>query len=173
MRSQRGASLLELLAMLAVAGIAVTLSVIGSLGWIHRQASRSAVYHVQAMLQAARSEAVARNRACQLRVEPGTRTLRIVDLNLAGSSDDVRISATELSRTTQFDRPDSGDAVDLPLFATGVHEATFEADGTVSSGAGGEIVLRGGDDYYRITLYGAGGVRVERWDHNGWSGSLR
>lgn len=171
MRSQSGASLLELLAVLAVAGIAVSVAVIGSLDWIRQQASRSAVYHVQAMLQSARAESVTRNRACQLRVEPGSGTLRIIDLNLAGTSDDVQISWLELSRTTRFERPDSGDAVTLPALATGIHEATFEADGTVSSGAGGEIVLRGGKDYHRITLYGAGGVRVERWGSGGWSGS--
>jgi len=171
MQTQRGASLLELLAILALAGIGVSIAAFGSLDWIQRQASRSAVYHVQAMLQSARAEAVSRNRACQVRVEPQTGTLQIVDLNLTGSSDDVRISLLQLSRTTQFGRPDAGDAVTFPLLSSGVHEATFEADGTVSSGAGGEIVLHGGTDYHRVTLFGAGGIRVERWGSSGWSGS--
>jgi len=171
MRSQRGASLLELLALLALAGIAVSIAVIGSFDWINAQASRSAVYHVQAALQSGRAEAVARNRACQVRVEPGTGILRIVDLNLAGPSDDVQISRLELSRTTFFERPDPGDAVTLPTIAAGVYGATFEADGSVSSGAGGEIVLRGGQDYRRITLFGAGAIRVERWRSSGWSES--
>ena len=98
-------------------------------------------------------------------------SLRIVDLNLPGTPDDVQLSRLDLSSTIRFDRPDAGDPITLPTLGSGVYEATFEADGTVSSGAGGEIVLRGGDDYHRVTLFGAGGVRVEHWGPDGWSGS--
>ena len=171
MGSQRGVTLLELLAVLALVGITIAFAIVGSLAWIQRQASRSAVYHVQAVLQSARAEAVARNRACQVRIDAQARTVRIIDLNLSGTSDDVQLSRLNLSSTIRFDRPDAGDPITLPTLAPGVHEATFEADGTVSSGAGGEIVVRGGDDYHRVTLFGAGAVRVERWGHDGWPGS--
>ena len=170
MRGQRGASLLELLTVLALAGVIATITVIGSLGWIRRQAATSSVYHVQSMLQSGRAEAVARNRACQVRVEPQSGTLWLIDLNLPGSGDDVQIARLQLSRTTRFARPDGGDAVTLSVLPGGLYEATFEADGTVVSGAGGEIVLLGDDDYHRVTLLGAGAVRVDRWTPGGWGG---
>ncbi len=48
-----------------------------------------------------------------------------------------------------------------------VYEVVFDSAGRVDSGAG-EMVLYGGDRYRRVTVYGAGGVRFERWDGSAW-----
>ncbi len=170
MSNERGMSLIELLAVLGLAGVVLSAVAAGSFLWIRQQASLSAVYHVQSFLQSARVEAVMRNRACRFLIEPASHTVRVVDLNdPALPGDDVQVSSLVLSATSRFERPDPGEAVSLPEVAAGVHEAVFESDGVVSSGAGGEIVLWGGKRYHRLTLYGAGGVRVERWNGGGWT----
>ena len=90
------------------------------------------------------------------------------DLNdPASASDDILLHDVTLSSKISFARPDSGSAVTLTTLGGNLYGAIFASDGSVSAGAG-LIALQGGDGSYRISLYGAGGVRVERWDGSSW-----
>lgn len=170
MQHERGMTTLELLAVLAIVALVAGVTVTASFAWIRQQASQSAVYHVQALLQSTRAEAAVRNRPCRFVIDGSARTIQVIALNdPAVSSDDVLLSSLLLSRAVRFERPGGGDPITLRQLAGSRYEATFEADGTVSAGAGGQIVLWGGQTYHRVTLYGAGGVRVERWRGGAWT----
>jgi hypothetical protein len=50
-------------------------------------------------------------------------------------------------------------------------EVTFNADGSVTSGAG-SIALGSGEGFRRLSIFAAGGVAAERWNGSSWvSGS--
>ena len=169
MRTERGATMLEILFALVLVGVLATVTVTFSLTWTQRQAARSAIYHVQSYLQLARVQAVTRNQACMFVVDEDTGTIQVFDLMDPGDgTDDVELSNLDLSSTVGFDRPDLGSPITLALLSGSKYQATFEANGTVSAGTGGEIVLEAGEGYHRITLFGAGAVRVDRWDGTGW-----
>ena len=165
---ERGFSLPEMLLLLAIAGLIATLSVTYAVAWLGRADSRGAVYSVQTFLQRARMEAVSRNRACRFTVDTSTRRARVYDLvDPADTTDDLLLSDTTLSSKVSFARPDSGSAVTLAWISGSTYGATFASDGSVSAGAG-LVVLQGGDGYFRVNLYGAGGAAVERWNGGSW-----
>lgn len=173
MGNERGMSLVELLAVMGLVALVTTATMVGSYVWIGQQASRSAVFHIQAFLQSTRAESVARHRPCRFQIEPQDRILRVIDLNDPGNTfDDREIARMRLAETARFERPDPGDAVSFPALGPGAQGATFQADGSVSSGAGSEVVLWGGATYHRLTLFGAGSVRVEHWNGAMWSAGI-
>jgi Tfp pilus assembly protein FimT len=157
--------------MMAVAAVAASLSLVASHEWINRQAARSAVYEVQSHLQLARAQAVNLNRSCRFLVDQATRRIQVVDLNDRGSSsDDAVLADVRLSKAIRFGRPDAGAPITLKPAGGTVYQATFAAEGSVSD-AGGEIVVEGNQSWHKLTLYGAGGVGVEKWSGSSWSGS--
>jgi hypothetical protein len=92
----------------------------------------------------------------------------VFDLNdSADTTDDILLNDATLSSKISFARPDTGSAVTLTSLGGNLYGATFASDGSVSAGAG-LIAMQGGDGSYRINLYGAGGVRVERWGGSAW-----
>jgi len=116
----------------------------------------------------ARAQAITRNRACRFQIDTASLRITVVDLNdPASTTDDILLHDATLSSKISFARPDSGSAVTLSSLGGNLYGAIFASDGSVSAGAG-LIALQGGDGSYRISLYGAGGVRVERWDGSSW-----
>lgn len=167
-RRERGYTLPELLLLLAIEGVVVTLSVTYAVAWLGRAESRGAVYSIQTFLQRARMEAVARNRPCRFTVDTATGQARVLDLvDLSDTSDDILLTDTTLDGKVSFARPDVGAPVTLTPMAGSTFGATFAADGSVSAGSG-MVALLGGDEYFRVNLYGAGGASVERWSGASW-----
>ena len=172
MHSERGVTLIELLVVLVIAAMALTVSVTGSLSWIHRQAALSAVYDVQSHLQLARVQAITRNRDCQFVIDESTGRIQLFDLSdPLDPGDDIELADLALPSTVSFSRPGGGPAVTLSPLTGTKYEATFVPEGSVSSSVG-EIVLEGGEGYHRVTLYRAGGVRIERWNGSSWQTEL-
>ena len=169
MLDERGMSLAEISIVLVIAAIMITAAATYTIPWLGREQMRSAVYEVQQFMQLARIEAVSRNRSCRFRLDTASRQLQIYDLNApSNSSDDIQLYQTvTLPSTVSFARPDSGSAVTLNLLSGTSYESTFASDGSVTSGAG-LVAMQGGDGNYRVNLYGAGGVRVERWNGSAW-----
>lgn len=165
---ESGYTISELLVVLAVFALVLMFSLTHAIGWMGRVESRSAVYSVQSFLQRARMEAVSRNRACLFTLDTATGTIRVVDLvDVASNSDDLLVSAASLSPRISFARPDSGAAVTLASISGTTYGATFASDGSLSAGSG-VVSLLGGAGYFRVSLYGAGGAVVERWNGASW-----
>jgi prepilin-type N-terminal cleavage/methylation domain-containing protein len=170
MRSQSGMSLAELTVVMVIAALVVTAAATYALPWLGREEVRGAVYQVQQLLQLARIQAVARNRDCQFRVDTGSRGVAVYDLNdPADAADDIPLHGLTLPAAVSFARPDAGVVVTLAPLGGNAYQATFAPDGSVAAGAG-VLALQGGEASYLVTLYGAGGVRVERWDGASWAG---
>ena len=168
MRSEQGMSLAEITVVMVLMSIVVVAAATYSIPWLGREDMRGAIYQVQESMQLARAQAITRSRDCQLRIDTASRTVSVVDLNdPSTSTDDITLETLTLSSRVSFARPDGGPAVTLANVSGGLYQATFSANGSVSSGAG-LIAVQGGDGSYRIDLYGAGGVRVERWDGSAW-----
>lgn len=162
-------SLAEVTVVMVVAAIVVAAAATYSIPWLGREEMRGAIYEVQQLLQLARVQAITRNRACRFQVDTGSRTIAVYDLNeVADATDDLLLHRATLSSRVSFARPDTGSAVTLASLGGDLYGATFSSDGSVSAGAG-LVALQGGDGSYRISLYGAGGVRVERWDGSAWA----
>ena len=172
MRGERGMSLAELTVVMVIAALVISAAVTYAIPWLGREEMRGAVYHVQQFLQLARIQAVTRNRSCQFRIDTASRGVTVVDLNdPADATDDIQLYGETLPRAVTFARPDLGSIVTMALLSGTTYQATFASDGSVSSGAG-VVALQGGDASYLVTLFGAGGVRVERWNGTLWvSGS--
>src|SRR5688572_23745994 len=64
--AQRGFTAIEIMTVLAIAGILGTLAVPGLTGWIRNSQVRSATFEMRAVLVRARSEAITRNTEVQL-----------------------------------------------------------------------------------------------------------
>ena len=168
MRGEQGTSLAEITVVMVVMALIVTAVGSYSLPWLGREEMRGAVYQVQQFLQLARTQSIARNRNCLFQIDTSNRRIVVLDLNdPANSTDDILLHDATLSSKISFARPDSGSAVTLTALGGTLYGATFASDGSVSAGAG-LIAMQGGDGSYRVNLYGAGGVRVERWDGSGW-----
>ena len=168
MHGERGMSLAEITVVMVVMAVIVTAVGSYSLPWLGREEMRGAVYQVQQFLQLARAQAITRNRECVFEVDTSSRRIRVLDRNdPASTTDDILLHDATLSSKIAFARPDTGGAMTLTSLGGSLYGATFSSDGSVASGAG-LIALQGGDGSYRINLYGAGGVRVERWDGSAW-----
>ncbi len=154
--------------VLAIGGMVLAVAATTSVAWIGREAARSAVYSIQTQLQLARMQAVSRNRVCQFTIDTATRQVQVVDLNdLSTSADDVVLSNVTVSARISFARPDGTTPVTLASVSGTRYQATFTQDGAVSQGAG-VISVAGGDGFEQLTLYGAGGIRLERWNGSAW-----
>ncbi|PYT33501.1 MAG: hypothetical protein DMF52_15480 [Acidobacteria bacterium] len=168
MRGEQGMSLAEITVVMVVMAVIVTAVGSYSIPWLAREEMRGAVYQVQQYLQLSRAQAITRNRACRFQIDTASLRITVVDLNdPASTTDDILLHDATLSSKISFARPDSGSAVTLSSLGGNLYGAIFASDGSVSAGAG-LIALQGGDGSYRISLYGAGGVRVERWDGSSW-----
>src|SRR5438445_3142489 len=153
MRRGRGMSLAEIPVVMVLVSVVVVAAASYSIPWLGREDMRGAIYEVQQTMQLARAQAITRNRDCQFRIDTSSRTASVVDLNdPSTSTDDITLSTVTLSSKISFARPDSGSAVTLANVSGSLYQATFSANGTVSSGAG-LIAVQGGDGSYRINLY--------------------
>jgi len=138
-------------------------------GWIGREEMRSGAYTIQIFLRLAQAEAATRGRACRFLINVTTGQVSVVDLNdPAIATDDVPVASTTLSRKVSFANPAGDPPVTLELQSGTIYGTTFLSDGGVSAGAG-EISIRGSSTFSRITVLGAGGTRVDRWDGTAWT----
>lgn len=169
MRNQRGTSLPELLAVLVVLTMGLTASTRFTHSWIERQSARNAVYQLQSFLRLTRVHAITRTRDCRFVIDEATRTIRIFDLDNPGDdTDDIELGSLTLNPVVRFERPDPGDPITLSPLGGTEYQATFTPRGSVSAGAGLIVVRTGEDGYRKITLFGAGGLSLERWDGSAW-----
>ena len=165
---ERGTSLAELMVFLALTGILLAMTTSYAIGWISREDLRHAVSEIRTELQATRTFAISRNRACRFQINTLTRQIQVYDLvDPANNADDILLETKRLPDAVFFQRPDTGSAVTLPLLAGTTYQATFESHGGVSSSVG-VVHMRGGDRYGRVTLHAAGGVKIERWMSSAW-----
>jgi type II secretory pathway pseudopilin PulG len=168
LKTQRGASLLEivivvaLLGLMVMAGLAFTTDIIG------REKMLGAAYSLQSYMHMTRMVAVQRHHSCQFVLDTSGRRVQVIDLHsVADSSDDEVLEEIRLPDGIAFARPDSLDVITLNHLGSGVYEATIVPDGSVTSGAG-YVSIRGGETFTVIRLYAAGAVRVERWVNGSW-----
>ncbi len=169
MNRQRGITLTELLIVLAIASLGLLAVGTYAVPWIAREGLRSAVYDVQTYMQLARIEAISRNRDCRFVID--TATNRISVLDTAGTTaigDDILLYEADLPDTVSFARPDTGSAVTLNNVSGSVYQTLFGNDGIVSLGTG-EVVLFGGSQYKRVQVFGAGGIRIQKWNGTAWA----
>jgi prepilin-type N-terminal cleavage/methylation domain-containing protein len=166
--NEHGISLAEVIVVMAVFALFATAALSFALPWLGREEMRGAIYQVQQALQIGRGQAITRNRDCRFLINTATRQIDVVDLNdPLNLSDDILLQRLSLSDGVSFARPDVGAPVTLALLSGTTYQATFASDGSVTSGAG-LIALQGGDANYRVNLFAAGGVRVERWNGSTW-----
>jgi Tfp pilus assembly protein FimT len=168
-RGERGASITEALVVLALTGLVLATTAAYALSWIGREDLRSAASEIRTQLQATRAHAINRNRAARFQMDTSLRRIQVYDLVDPGNNgDDILLSTVSLPDSISFARPDSGSAVTLPVLSGTTYQATFESDGSVSS-TPGLVCLSGGARYNRVSLYAAGGVKLERWLNSAWT----
>jgi len=168
MKSEQGVTVLELLVVVALLAIVVLVAMGMASGWQKRETVRSAVYEIQSHFQLARTEAIRRNRPCRFVIDSSTRSVQVMDLmNPADNSDDVELTSFTLP-AVEFEKPGGGSAITLEASGTpDVYQATFESDGSISAGSG-TVMMEGGEDYKRVSVYAAGGTRAEHWNGTSW-----
>jgi len=169
MGNERGMTLIETLLVVSMAALMLVATAAYSIPWLARENMRGAVYDLQTYMQLTRIEAVSRNRECRFVLNTSTRDLAIYDGNgTSTTTDDTLLYERGLPGSISFARPDSGSAVSISQIGTGSrYEVKFTSDGTVSAGSGLVHVL-GGERYGRISVFGAGGTQVERWNGSRW-----
>jgi prepilin-type N-terminal cleavage/methylation domain-containing protein len=172
MSRQSGLTLIELMMVVALAGLVLASTLAISVPWIARESMRSAVYDVQTAVQTAKIEAVSRNRPCRFVIDTSTRIAQVFDgMGTSTTTDDVLLHDTQLTSSVSFARPDSGSAVTLDNVSGSTYQTVFESDGTISLGTG-VVCLFGGDRWGRIELFAAGGMHTERWNGSAWETGL-
>jgi len=168
MRRGRGYTLVELVVVLVVFAFLITATITYALPWFAREDMRSAVYQVQTHLQVSRIQAVTRNRSCVFQIDSANRRVQVYDLNdPAVTTDDILLADFTLPSTISFSDPAGGSAITLTSLSSTLFQATFSSDGSVSAGAG-VIIMAGGNRYDRLSLFAAGGLRVESWNGSAW-----
>jgi prepilin-type N-terminal cleavage/methylation domain-containing protein len=169
MNNEQGMTLIETLLVIALASLVLVTTAAYSVPWIAKEKMRSAVYDIQTYLQLARIEAVSRNQDCRMVVDTGSRTLQVLDsVGTASTFDDLLLYERNLPSSVTFARPGGGAAVTLAQIGGGdSYQTIFNSDGTVDSGVG-DVVILGGDHYARISVFGAGGTQVEKWNNGSW-----
>jgi type II secretory pathway pseudopilin PulG len=161
-------TLTELLVVVALLSVVVTVIVIYSVPTIAREAMRSAVYDLQSFMQLTRIEAIKRNRPCRLVVDQTAGELRVLDgMGTPSTSDDQLVRGLVLPESVALAQPGGGSPISLESLGGGLYQAVLASNGVVSSGVG-SVTLAGGEQYQRVTILGAGGVLVERWNGSGW-----
>ncbi len=167
-RGERGMTFPEMLVVFLLIFVVAMVALTSSLAWLNAEEVRSAVYQTQTLLQLARVESVTRNRPCAFVVNTATRRVQVRDLNgTVTTTDDITLADVNLSSRVTFESPDGNPPVTLTDLTGSRWGTTFASDGSVSSGAG-VVTMRGKDRFNRISLYAAGGTRVERWDQSAW-----
>jgi prepilin-type N-terminal cleavage/methylation domain-containing protein len=167
-RFERGYTLAEILVALMIGGLLLAAGTTTTVAWIGREESRSAVYLLQTLVQSARMQAISRHRSCQIKLDTSTRLIQVIDLNdPSNATDDVTVTSVTLSPRLSFARPDGSTPVTLSLVSGTTYQTTFGSDGAVTQGSG-VITVFGGDRYEQLTVYGAGGVRLDRWNGSAW-----
>lgn len=170
MHRESGFSLIELMVVVALATLMFGVALAYSVDWMARETMHAAAKDVEAFMQLAKIEAIARNRDCRFVVDPGSGTLTVWDA--AGTpgdfSDDELLHARVLPRAVRFARPDRADRqITLADAGGGQFAATFASDGIVSLGDGA-VHMQGGEQFGRVTVFVAGGVEIEYWNGSSW-----
>ena len=167
---ERGMTLIETMVVMAMSAAVVVSAATLSVPWLARENMRSAISEIQSTMQMARVEAVKRNWDCRMEISTENRTLKVYDQKgTTGTTDDELLYTVQLPETIHFTTPDDDDAVTLEVKDKSTFQVVFNSAGTVESGQG-EIVMYGGGEYKKVSLYGAGGMDVAKWNHNnmGW-----
>ncbi|MCP3979612.1 MAG: hypothetical protein GY716_09820 [bacterium] len=165
-------TLVELAVVAVVASLVVMAAATYAFPRLATEGAKGAVYDLQSHVQLARLEAVNRGHACRFVIKTVTSEFEVHDTMGTGSLlDDDLLYSTALPSAVTIDSPDDTEAVTLPSVGPMFHKkfgASFDSDGTVEGDAGGQIVLAGGGDHYRLSVYAAGATQVEYWDGVGW-----
>jgi len=166
-KRQAGVTLPELLVVLTLATVVLALGAVATVPQLAREAMRGALHNGGALVRAAQTEAVKRNRACRFVVDLNARTMSVVDTNGTTTvTDDTTLRLLPLPSIVSVARPDTGSPITFAL-ASGLYHVEFDPDGHVSTGAG-EMVLCSGERYGKVVVYSAGGVRYEKWNGLSW-----
>ena len=169
MKRQRGVTLTELLIVLAVASLGLLAVGTYAVPWVAREGLRSAIYDVQTYMQLARIEAISRNRDCRFVVDTSNNRISVLDsAGTASVGDDILLYESDLPDTVSFARPDTGSAVTLDNVSGSIYQTRFGSDGIVNVGTG-EVVMFGGSKYEKVEVFGAGGIRIQKWNGTGWA----
>jgi prepilin-type N-terminal cleavage/methylation domain-containing protein len=162
-------SLPELLVGMVILAVVLSLAGLAIIPWIAAESSRSAVHEAGMLLQRTKAEALSRNHKCRFLVDIGQREMSVLDGNgTPATTDDLLVVQRRIPSSIGFARPDPGAPITFSPVSGSVFEVVFDSAGRVDSGAG-EMVVYGGERYRRLTVYGAGGVRYERWDGLAWT----
>ena len=168
MNRQKGITLVELLIVVAVISLGLLAVGTYTVPWAAREGLRSAVFDMQTYMQLARIEAVSRNRDCRFVIDGTGHSIGVFDsAGTTAVGDDILLYETDLPETVSFARPDSGSAITLTNVSGKVFHTVFGSDGIVSSGTG-QASLLGGSKYERLQVFGAGGIRIQKWNGTKW-----
>jgi prepilin-type N-terminal cleavage/methylation domain-containing protein len=164
-----GVSLPELLVGLVILTIVMGFAGFVAVPRIVAESARGTIHDAGMLLQRTKAEALSRNHDCRFVVDVGQRTMTVLDGNGTGmTSDDRLVAKRTIPAPVGIARPDSGPPITFAPLSASTYEVVFDSAGRVDSGAG-EMVVYGGGHYRRLTVYGAGGVRFERWNGSGWT----
>jgi len=175
MHDERGMTLFELLVVVSSASLLLMAAAAFSIPMLQQESMKEAAYEIQSGLQLTRIEAVSRNRDCRFVLDATLRTVSVLDSMGTGTkTDDQTLHESQLPSTISFASPDGASPVTLdalwPLAAKRF-QTVFTSEGTVDTGEG-SISLLGGEQYGKVSVYGAGGIEVQRWDGSSWKNGL-
>ena len=169
MGQSSGFTTVELLTVCVLLTAVMTIAVTVSMPMVTREATVSAVYSIQNHLQLARVEAVSRNRICRFVVDAASREYSVFDsMGTSSLLDDVVLHKDHLPVTVTFASPDGTPPVTLGSLGGGTYGTSFQSDGTVVSGVG-DLMLFGGNEFRRVSLFAGGGVGLDRWTGSAWT----
>lgn len=170
MSKESGMTLVEIMVVVAIAALVVSVVVVYSLPWISKETMRSTAFDVQTYLQLARIEAVSRNRDVRFVIDTDNRQLAVWDgMTTASTVDDELLYLAPISDSIDFANPQVGAAVTLSqIGGSDEYQCIFSSDGTVGTGAGGAVMVFGGDEYGKVSVFDAGGIQVEKWSNGAW-----
>ena len=167
MDKHAGFTLLELLVVLVVLGLALAAGSLFAASAIASETMRGTLHDAGSLLQLARIEAVKRNHECRFAVDPTARTMSVIDTNgTSTTTDDQVLRVRSIPRLVALARPDAGSPITFAPKGSS-YVVDFDSDGYVNEGSG-EMVLFGGARYGRLTVYAAGGVHYEKWNGSAW-----
>ena len=168
MNGQKGITLTELLIVVAVASLGLLAVGTYTVPWAAKEGLRSAAFDMQTYMQLARIEAVSRNRDVRFVVDGTNHRIGVLDsAGTTSTGDDILLYSTNLPDTVSFARPDSGSAITLTHVTGKVFHTIFASDGIVDTGTG-LVCLLGGNQYERVQVFGAGGIRIQKWNGTAW-----
>ena len=168
MNGQKGITLTELLIVVAMVSLGLLAVGTYTVPWAAREGLRSAVYDMQTYMQLARIEAVSRNRDCRFVIDAGNRRIGVMDsAGTPSTGDDILLYSADLPDTVSFARPGMGSPITLTHVTGKTFHTVFGSDGIVDVGTG-EVALLGGSHYERVQVFGAGGIRIQKWNGTQW-----